>query len=312
MEIFSMTRKFAFGFVALSVVLGLNSPCRAADDIASQIEKCEALLKDEEGDLALKEIESLVAKAPNNAVANRLLGDALLKMQRFDDAIKSYDKSITLDPKDPRTHLGRAHAFLLKGDIAQSIKDYDMSIELSPRDGTYFNSRALLHYFLATEAHGKKNPKDALKEVELSLSDSTEAIKLGHDFSSAHLLWAQENLFKAKLLEETKASENEIKKAYNDAVDGFTRVIDARSSAEDTVAEANKRMVVAKLGVAQTYFFAKEYQNTITSVDKYIDGMPRKDKANAYLLRFMSNKKLGHEQEAESDFAKYQAAKPKS
>jgi len=312
MELFTMTRKFAFGFVALSLMLGFNMACTAAEDMSAQIEKCESLLKEDEGEMALKEAEVIVTKAPDNAVAHRLLADSYLKLQRMDEAIKEYDKSLAIDPKDPRTHLGRAHAFLLKGDVAQSVKDYDKSIELSPKDGVYFNSRALLHYFLATEAHGKKDHKDALREVDLSLADSGQAIKLGHDFSSARLLWAQCNLFKAKLLEETKASDVEIKKAYNEAVDGFTVAIDARANTEESVAEANRRMVIAKLGVAQSYFFAKEYQNTIASIDKYIEGMPRKDKANAYLLRFMSNKKLGHDQEAESDYAKYRAAKPKS
>lgn len=312
MELITMTRKFAVGFVALSLLLGLNLPGRAEEDIKIQLEKCEALLKEEDGDLVLKEIQSLVAKAPENAAAYRLLGDSYLKLERFEDAIKAFDKSISLDPKDARTFLGRAHGYLLKGDIDSSLKDYDKSIELSPKDGYFFNSRALLHYFLAAEANGKKDQKEALRQVELSLSDSAQAIKLGHDFSAARLLWAQENLFKARILEESKSSESEIKKAYNEAVDGFTKAIDARASADESVAEANKRMVIAKLGVAQSYFCAKEYQSTIASVDKYIDGMPRKDKANAYFLRFMSNKRLGHEQEAESDYAKYQAAKPKS
>lgn len=312
MEQFTMTRKFAFGFVALSLLFGLNMATIAAEDVSSQIEKCEALLRDDEGEAALKEAEAIVEKAPTNAIAHRLLGDSYLKLQRSDEAIKSYDKSISLDPKDPRARLGRAHGFLLKGDVAQSVKDYDKSIELSPKDGVYFNSRALLHYFLATESHTKKDHKDALKEVEMSLADSAQAIKLGHDFSSARLLFAQGNLFKAKLLEETKADAAEIKKAYNEAVDGFTLAIDARASSEESVAEANRRMVIAKLGIAQAYFFAKEYQNTIASIDKYIDGMPRRDKASAYLLRFMSNKKLGHDQEAENDYAKYRAAKPKS
>jgi tetratricopeptide (TPR) repeat protein len=312
MEQFTMTRKFAFGFVALSLMLGLNMASIAAEDVSSQIEKCEALLREDEGDLALKEAEAIVEKAPESAVAHRLLGDSYLKLQRCDEAIKSYDKAISLDPKDPRSRLGRAHGFLLKGDVAQSVKDYDKSIELSPKDGVYFNSRALLHYYLANESHTKKDFKEALREVELSLADSAQAIKLGHDYSSARIIFAQGNLFRAKLLEETKANESEIKKAYNDAVDGFTLAIDARSSSEESVADANRRMVLAKLGVAQAYFFAKEYQNTIASIDKYIDGMPRRDKASAYLLRFMSNKKLGHDQEAEDDYAKYRAAKPKS
>lgn len=312
MEQFTMTRKFAFGFVALSLMFGLNMASVAAEDLSGQIEKCEAFLREDEGDLALKEAEAIVEKAPDNAVAHRLLGDSYLKLQRSDEAIKSYDKAIILDPKDPRARLGRAHGFLLKGDVAQSVKDYDKSIELSPRDGVYFNSRALLHYFLASEAQTKKDFKEALKEVDLSLSDFVQAIKLGHDYSSARFVFAQVNLSRAKLLEETKADASEIKKAYNEAVNEFTLAIDARASAEDSVAEANRRMVLAKLGVAQSYFFAKEYQNTIASIDKYIDGMPRRDKASAYLLRFMSNKKLGHDQEAENDYAKYIAAKPKS
>lgn len=305
-----MVRKVEFA-ILMSFLLGLNSSslCLAEETAPGHKEKCEAYLKQDDPDLALKEAEELLKESPESSVGYRLKGDSLLTLIRLDEAVKAYDKAISLDPSNQKAFLGRAGARLALDEYELSLADFDKTVELNPKEGVLYNNRAALHFQLAGESLKKKDNSGARKQVDEGLQDAGQAIKLGYDFIIVRLQLAAGHLIKAKVLEDMKAEKNDIKNEYTEAITEFTAAIDARSPENISVADANKHMVSAKLGVAQAYYLARDYENSIKSVDKYIDGMPRKDKASAYFLRFLSNRQLGRSQEAESDLAKHMAAK---
>lgn len=306
-----MARKVEFAILTLSLLMGLNNACFAEENqmTVGHKEKCEAFLKEDDPDSALLEADEMVKESPENSVGHRLRGDSLLTLIRLEEAIKAYDKAISLDPSNQKAFLGRAGARLAQDEYELSLSDFDKTVELTPKEGVLYNNRAALHFQLAGESLKKKDNQNARKQVDEGLQDAGQAIKLGYDFIIVRLQLAAGHLIKAKVLEDTKAERDDIKKEYIEAVGEFTAAIDARSPENISVADANKHMVSAKLGVAQAYYLARDYENSIKSVDKYIDGMPRKDKANAYFLRFLSNRQLGRSQEAENDLAKHMAAK---
>lgn len=303
-----MVKKSGFAIIALSLLMGFNNACLATEQPGHK-DKFEAFIKEEDFDSALKEAESMIKEAPSDSDGHRLRGDAFLMLSRLDDAIKAYDKAIELNPSNQKAFSGRAGARLARDEFELSLADFDKTVELSPKDGVLYNNRAALHFQLAGDSLKKRNEKEARKQVDEGLQDAGQAIKLGYDFIIVRLQLAAGHWIKARVLEDAKAQRDDINKEYIEAVNEFTAAIDAPAPENVTVAEANKHMVSAKLGVVQSYYLARDYENSIKSVDKYIDGMPRRDKANAYFLRLLSNRQLGRLQEAEKDMAKYMAAK---
>jgi Flp pilus assembly protein TadD len=85
-------------------------------------------------------LNSALRLNPQNANANRLMGDALLYQGMAGNALEHFDAALALLPEDGRARYGRAVSLHRLGRIDEAIPEYRAAIALRPHDPEYHNN----------------------------------------------------------------------------------------------------------------------------------------------------------------------------
>jgi len=112
------------------------------------------------GDLAVPVLDMLVALAPREARAWRLLGFAYGEEQRMPEAVRAFSQAAVLDPNDPLAAFGHAQSSLDAGFAAAGL--FEHALALAPGDLAAVNGWAS-----ALAAQGERGAAESLLEDTL-------------------------------------------------------------------------------------------------------------------------------------------------
>ncbi len=92
--------------------------------------------------------EHRVAKNPDDAEANFLLGEAYYNARKYTKAVQSYEWAIRIDPDDSRYYmgLGAAYSYLFK--YKEAAEAYKQAIRIGPEDKWAHHQLGSVYNFL--------------------------------------------------------------------------------------------------------------------------------------------------------------------
>lgn len=104
------------------------------------------LLREGEADLAVAELERVIAADPENEHAYFFLGSAHFEKARFEKAMKAYLRALEIAPAylGAMVHLG--HALRMMGKHAEALRMGREALKRSPEDADAIHLIALAHY----------------------------------------------------------------------------------------------------------------------------------------------------------------------
>jgi len=110
-------------------------------------------------DDAYSEAMTAVKQAPEDADAQRLLGEVLLERKDLDRALHALERALELDPQiyDVHYYLGQVH--MQRKDLASAIEHYRKELARNP-------SHARVHCNLAIALYATKRPKEAVQHAD--------------------------------------------------------------------------------------------------------------------------------------------------
>jgi tetratricopeptide (TPR) repeat protein len=91
-----------------------------------------ALVQEGKGDLAIPELNAVLARDPNNAAAHRGLGLAFAQRKDYPGAITELNRAKSLDPNDALTHATLGDVLMQQGDSDGAIGEYSQASRLDP------------------------------------------------------------------------------------------------------------------------------------------------------------------------------------
>ncbi len=143
---------------------------------------------------AKQELDSALAIAPNNALANALMGDLLNNRGNYLKALLSYDKAILANPNDAELYLKRARLHdKLNNHQAYIIGDYDRAIALAPRNTAYYIEKAQYIAGSASSSSSRPDYPTAVTTISQAITFNQEKAELYY-LRSKYLFGAGQNL----------------------------------------------------------------------------------------------------------------------
>ena len=113
-------------------------------DFEDEINEIEAIIKDDDGDkyTALKIVELILDKEPNNIRATLNKGRIYVQLEEYKQSLIEYNKIIKLDSNYTNAYLYRAvvYGFNLK-EYDKALQDYSKAIELTPENSDNYYKR---------------------------------------------------------------------------------------------------------------------------------------------------------------------------
>ncbi len=144
--------------------------------------------------LAKKELDSALAIAPKNALANAMMGDLLNEQGHYLKALLSYDKAILAEPNDPELYIKRARLHIkLNNHQAYIIGDYDKAIALQPRNTDYYIEKARYIAGAVSNSSAKPDYTAAATTISEAIAFNKEKSELYY-LRSKYLFGNGENL----------------------------------------------------------------------------------------------------------------------
>lgn len=138
-------------------------------------------LKANHEDLAKLEIDSALILAPNNWVANTMMGDLMSDREDYLHALLSYDKAILVNTQNPTLYYKRAELHIkLNNHRAYVVGDFDRAIALSPERTMYYIRKAFFY------AHSV-NPTNFKTDYQAAITVMNEALLI--DANNPELLY---------------------------------------------------------------------------------------------------------------------------
>jgi tetratricopeptide (TPR) repeat protein len=148
---------------------------------------------------ALREVEGLLAREPNNPGYNNLKAAILARIGEFQQTIEIYAAVLAAYPQQPKIWMSYGHALKTKGREEDSIAAYAKSIELLPSLGEAYWSLANLKTFRFTQAQVNAM-RAQLQRAELADEDRLhlhfamgKALEDAEDYAAAFEHYAQGN-----------------------------------------------------------------------------------------------------------------------
>ncbi len=104
------------------------------------------LLREGEAELAVEELERVVAEDAENEYAHFFLGSAHFEKGRFEKAMKAYVRALEIAPGylGAMVHLG--HSLRMLGKLAEALRVGREALKLRPDDADAIHLVALSHY----------------------------------------------------------------------------------------------------------------------------------------------------------------------
>lgn len=100
------------------------------------------LLKGDESEKSLSNLELLEKKFPADAKVLFLRGFYQMRDQNYNAAMMSFSKAINANPKFTLSYGGRAYLFAEKGMLDKSISDMTSAIAIEPKNAEFYSKRA--------------------------------------------------------------------------------------------------------------------------------------------------------------------------
>lgn len=127
---------------------------------------------------AVKRLEPLAAKDPNDLATLLELAMFLAADHKTDRAIEAYTKAIALQPKNVLCYRNRGDLWLNEGKHAEALADYEKALAIDHKDAPLLNNLAWL---LAT------SPDDKIRNGERAVQLAVDACRLTN-YNAAHIL----------------------------------------------------------------------------------------------------------------------------
>lgn len=108
----------------------------------SDFDNAMKLLKGNEPEKALSNLELLEKKFPADAKVMFLRGFYLMRDQNYNPAMMSFSNAIKANPKFTLSYGGRAYLFAEKGMFDKSIVDMTSAITIEPKNAEFYSKRA--------------------------------------------------------------------------------------------------------------------------------------------------------------------------
>lgn len=132
------------------------------NDLTSYFDRVKVLLKLQEFDLVVKDMEFVLSHEADNdqqATANYFLGRANYGLNDFREVIENMSVNLASFPRDIESLLFRASAKERIGDFAGSIEDYDRIVEINPDIKEVYANRGVLKIYQLTKGEDIKLSK---------------------------------------------------------------------------------------------------------------------------------------------------------
>ncbi len=97
-------------------------------------------------DLAISDLEHVLAIQPKNARAWHLKGECLAQLGIFSAAIENYNKAIEYDATEPIFYIRRGMTFSKTRQYSMALSDLNTAIALNPANGEAFYFRAVIKH----------------------------------------------------------------------------------------------------------------------------------------------------------------------
>lgn len=273
----------------------------------------EALLRGAEVALENYDFESAVLlsgeairKEPEDPSGYQLRGKALYNSMRGSDkaALKDFQKAAALGTKDGRVFEYLARVAFDGGDAKRAIEFMNKAIELQPGQRDFYRYRASIHHSLKDELKAEADynqfvevaPEKAFGYVlrarfydgrgqyERALLDYEKAIALTEETRDD-----SKRLEKYALGLKGKALALRNLKRYKESVDTYTRLLQFKSEADETLRERG-----------DVYLEMGKYKRAIEDYSRVIEMMPNLSRT-ALLSRAEAYEKLGEGELARAD-----------
>jgi protein O-mannosyl-transferase len=132
-----------------------------------------ALLYEENGkpELALPDIDRVLAEQPDNARANFIKADCLEQQGNAEESVKWYTQAIDNDGTDPMFYMRRGMLYGRMRQNEAALSDLNKAVELGPGNGENYYFRGIVKY------HAGQDPCGDLRQaVSLGYRQATEAL----------------------------------------------------------------------------------------------------------------------------------------
>ena len=254
-------------------------------DFEDEINEIEAIIKDDDGDkyTALKIVELILDKEPNNIRATLNKGRIYVQLEEYKQSLIEYNKIIKLDSNYTNAYLYRAvvYGFNLK-EYDKALQDYSKAIELAPEDSDYYYYRGQFYQ------NEKKDYEKAIIDYKMgvTLNPKDGDLYFGLAYSYNELELYQKAIFNySKALEldpEDTNTHNNIGLIYQNGLNDYKKALESYNKA----IEIDSTYARGYLNRADLYGFnLKEYDKAIIDYKKALKINPENSEANFGLIK---------------------------
>lgn len=258
-------------------LLALAQP--SADD---HLKNAQAAYSANELSTALAFADSALALEPGIPGGFKLRGDIKQRQLDLHGALMDYTKAEKVEPDNPRLYVSRSAVHITEQRVKEAMRDIEKALDLDDKDPDAWYNRACANYI-------GRNNEGALRDLERSLAlrpDNADALFL-RGVVKGELFKESEGIvdIEAALARKPEMADGLMSlgvlqyetKAYDKAIDTFTRVIDAKDDAlkealyyraDSYYALKNKEKAceswreAAALGESDSKFIVRNYCNT--------------------------------------------------
>lgn len=171
----------AFGYRSESVDLMQSFEGRFAEDINRLIQVAFFYIQIEAPLEAVRVLEDVVKKAPQDSRAHNSLGTAYLINLRLDDAMAQFEKAIELNARDEFANLNLANLCRAMGDNERAVSYYRKQLALKPGDAEAHGGLAISLLLLGRDEEADDEIKQAM---ELTPGDYRFLTQLAYHYTT--------------------------------------------------------------------------------------------------------------------------------
>jgi tetratricopeptide (TPR) repeat protein len=116
------------------------------DDTGARARMIHMLVKEQEYDAALAELDRADAGKPPSLDSLRLRADIQIAQNKLSDAVATLQQAITLAPRDAQLIGGLGRIYLQKRDFASAEKELKAALQLEPNNLVYWKDLSSTYY----------------------------------------------------------------------------------------------------------------------------------------------------------------------
>ena len=120
--------------LAILIIPPWLSPAAIKEHERNVIEEAEQALRNRDPEAALKALNALIEKQPENAAAYFWRGRLLAEQGHFEKAINDLDESIRLEPRNADAYAHRGYARTRRNEPDEALTDFNRALRRYPNN----------------------------------------------------------------------------------------------------------------------------------------------------------------------------------